>query len=186
MIYLKLFYEFLKVGLFSVGGGLATIPFLRTMGLETGWFTEAELANMIAISESTPGAMGVNMATYAGFEAGGLLGSIIATLGLITPSIIVVLIIARVLQSFRQSRAVEAIFSGLRPASVALISFAGISVAVTTFFYTVPEYSSLQIHFPSVLLAVAVYLAMTYSPAKKLHPIAFIAISAVVGVLLQF
>lgn len=186
MIYLTLFYEFLKVGMFSVGGGLATIPFLRAMGLETGWFTEAELANMIAISESTPGAMGVNMATYAGFEAGGLLGSVVATLGLITPSIIVILIIARVLQKFRQSRAVESIFYGLRPASVALISFAGISVAVTTFFYSAPEYASVQLHFPSLLLAVVVYVAMTYSPMKKLHPIAFIALSALVGVILQF
>lgn len=186
MIYLKLFYEFLKVGLFSVGGGLATIPFLRLIGLETGWFGEAQLANMIAISESTPGPLGVNMATYVGFESAGVLGSLVAALGLITPSIIVILIIAGFLQKFRQSKAVESTFYGLRPASVALISAAGIGVAVTAFSYTVPEYSAPQVHVPSVILAVAVYLAMTYSPAKKWHPIVFIALSAVAGILFQF
>lgn len=186
MIYLTLFYEFLKVGLFSVGGGLATIPFLRIIGLETGWYNEAELANMIAISESTPGPLGVNMASYVGYSSAGVLGGLVATLGLVFPSIVVILIVARILQSFRQSRAVESIFSGLRPASVALISSAGISVAVTSFFHTVPQYSSNQIHLPSILLAVVVYLAMTYSPAKKWHPIVFIALSAVAGAILQF
>ncbi len=186
MLYLKLFYEFLQVGLFSVGGGLATIPFLRNIGLTTGWFDEAQLANMIAISESTPGPLGVNMATYVGYECGGVLGAIVASIGLITPSIIVILIIAGFLQKFRQSKAVESTFYGLRPASVALITAAGISVAVTTFLYTVPEYSSSQIHYPSVILAIAVYVAMTYTPMKKLHPIAFIAISAVIGILFQF
>lgn len=186
MIYMTLFYEFLKVGLFSVGGGLATIPFLRAIGLETGWYTEADLANMIAISESTPGPLGVNMASYVGYEAAGIFGGLVATLGLVFPSLVVILIIARVLQKFRQSKTVENVFYGLRPASVALISSAGISVAVTTFLYTVPEYSSVQIHYPSVILAVVVYLAMTYSPAKKWHPIAFIALSALAGVILQF
>ena len=92
MILLRLFYEFFKTGLFSVGGGLATIPFLQDIGQRTGWFTDADLTTMIAVSESTPGPMGVNMATYVGFETAGLPGAVVATLGLITPSIIVIII----------------------------------------------------------------------------------------------
>ena len=103
MLYLRLFAEFFCTGLFSVGGGLATIPFLQDIGQRTGWFTSHELANMIAISESTPGPMGVNMATYVGFTSAGIPGSVIAVLGLITPSIIVIMIVATVLRRFRDS-----------------------------------------------------------------------------------
>ena len=124
MIYLRLFFEFFKVGLFSVGGGLATIPFLTDLGQRTGWFTSGQLADMIAISESTPGPLGVNMSTYVGFNTAGLLGGIVSTLGLVTPSILVILLIARILKQFRQSRVVNAIFYGLRAASVALIAVA--------------------------------------------------------------
>ena len=130
MIYLRLFFEFFKVGLFSVGGGLATIPFLTDLGQRTGWFTSGQLADMIAISESTPGPLGVNMSTYVGFHTAGLLGSIVSTLGLVTPSILVILLIARILKQFRQSRVVNAIFYGLRAASVALITVALLEVAV--------------------------------------------------------
>ena len=87
MIYLRLFFEFFKVGLFSVGGGLATIPFLTDLGQRTGWFTSGQLADMIAISESTPGPLGVNMSTYVGFNTAGMMGVIVATLGWGTPSI---------------------------------------------------------------------------------------------------
>ena len=118
MIYLRLFLEFCKVGLFSVGGGLATIPFLTDLGERTGWFTSGQLADMIAISESTPGPMGVNMATYVGFTSGGPLGGVIATLGLVFPSVIIILIISKFLQKFRQSKVVDGVFYGLRAASV--------------------------------------------------------------------
>ena len=110
---LLLFYEFAKVGLFSVGGGLATVPFLQSMGEKTGWFTNAQLSTMIAVSESTPGPMGVNMATYVGYSISGIPGAIIATLGLITPSIAVIIIIAGFLQKFRQSKTVDAVFAPL-------------------------------------------------------------------------
>ena len=124
MLYLQMFYEFFKVGLFSIGGGLATIPFLTDLGARTGWFTAGELANMIAISESTPGPMGVNMATYVGFHTGGIAGGVIATLGLVCPSILVILVIAGFLKKFRESRGVDAVFYGIRPASTALIAAA--------------------------------------------------------------
>ena len=143
MIYLRLFYEFFKTGLFAVGGGMATIPFLYNMADATGWFTRMDVDNMIAVGESTPGPIGVNMATYVGYLTGmsegglpfALLGAVVATLGLITPSIIVILIIASFLKSFRNNRYVESTFYGLRPASTGLIAAAGLSVAMANLFY---------------------------------------------------
>lgn len=197
MIYLQLFFEFFKAGLFAIGGGLATIPFLTDIGQRTGWFTSGELANMIAISESTPGPMGVNMATYVGYHMGcqtflgvpgGLVGAVIATLGLVTPSIIVILIIARFLQKFRHSKVVEAAFAGLRPASTALIVVAGLSVAFSVFFgLNHVSFSGISvIEWKAVILAAAVFVGMKWTPLKKLHPVAFIAAAAVIGVLFQF
>lgn len=185
---LRLFFEFFKTGLFAVGGGMATVPFLQDMGVRTGWFTNAELTTMIAVSESTPGPIGVNMATYVGFETAGPLGAVVATLGLITPSIIVIIIIAGFLQRFRQSKTVDNIFFGLRPASTALIAAAGLSVAWSVFTVAEPlaETALPAVHWPSVLLAAAVFVCMKYTRLKKLHPIVFIAAAAVVGAVLQF
>ncbi|RKI65130.1 chromate transporter [bacterium 1xD42-67] len=183
---LRLFLEFAKVGLFAVGGGLATIPFLQDMGAVTGWFTETDLTTMIAVSESTPGPMGVNMATYVGFQVAGLSGAVAATLGLIAPSIVVIVIIAGFLQKFRQSRTVDAVFSGLRPASTALIAAAGLAVALAVFLLTggVEEHT-FAVHWPALALAAAVFVCMRYTPLKKLHPIAFIAAAAAVGAVFQ-
>lgn len=191
MIYLRLFFEFFKVGLFSVGGGLATIPFLTDMGERTGWFTAADLADMLAISESTPGPIGVNMATYAGFHAGGIPGGIIATLGLIAPAIIVITIIAGFLKKFRESRVVDGVFSGLRPASTALITAALIEVCTIALMFhevPVPEYGVVKtelFYWPAILLAAAVFVCLQIKPLKRLHPIVFILLSAVVGVIFQ-
>ena len=129
MILLKLFYEFFKAGLFAVGGGMATIPFLMDMADNTDWFTRGQLADMVAVSESTPGPIGVNMATYVGFTTAGIPGALISTLGLVTPSVIIILLVARVLKQFRHNRFVEAGFYGLRPASAGLIGAAGVGVA---------------------------------------------------------
>ena len=182
MIYLRLFYEFFKVGLFSVGGGLATIPFLTDLGQRTGWFTSGQLADMIAISESTPGPLGVNMSTYVGFNTGGFLGGVVSTLGLVAPSILVILLIARILKQFRQSRVVGTIFYGLRTASVALITVALLQVAVIAL---AKPGGPMGVHWVGVALAAAVFVLMGYTPAKKLHPIVFIAFSAVVGIVFQ-
>lgn len=187
MILLRLFYEFAKVGLFAVGGGLATVPFLQSMGEKTGWFTNAELSTMIAVSESTPGPMGVNMATYVGYSISGLPGAIVATLGLVTPSIVVIIIIAGILQKFRKSKTVDAVFYGLRPASTALIASAGISVAISVFWTvsgTVEQ--EISIHWPVIVLSLAIFLAMQNKRLKKIHPVAFIAIAAVIGIIFQF
>lgn len=194
MTYLRLFFEFFKVGLFSVGGGLATLPFLTDLGSRTGWFSAADLANMMAISESTPGPMGVNMASYVGFHIGGVPGSVIATLGLIAPSIIVILIIAGFLQKFRQSKYVDAVFYGLRPASTALIAAAFIQVCsiALMFHETGMETAPGQgvrtcelFYWPAITLAAAVFLCLQVKPLKKLHPIVFIAASAVAGILFK-
>ena len=168
MLYLRLFWEFFKTGLFAVGGGLATLPFLQDMADRTGWFTRAQLADMLAVSESTPGPIGVNMATYVGFTTGGVGGALIATLGLVTPSVIVILIVAAFLKAFRDSKWVSAAFYGLRPASTALVAAAGISVVL--------------IALAAVLLVLTRWVKFT----KNLHPILFILASAAVGVVFGF
>lgn len=197
MLYLRLFYEFFKTGLFTIGGGMATVPFLYKMSDATGWFTHNELANMIAVGESTPGPIGVNMATYVGFvtgmDQGGLpfaiLGSIIATLGLITPSIIVILIIASFLKSFRDNKYVDFAFYGLRPASAGLIAAAGISVVQTALLF--PEelakgFSLQAINWWGCALAVVLWLLTNkVKKTKGLHPVVFILGSALIGVVLQ-
>ena len=124
MTYLRLFWEFFKTGLFAVGGGMATVPFLNNIGLATGWYSQTDLMNMLAVSESTPGPIGINMATYVGFTVAGIPGAVIATIGEVTPSIIVILIVAAMLTKFRNSKYVENAFYGLRPASSGLIGAA--------------------------------------------------------------
>ena len=194
MLYLRLFLEFFKTGLFAVGGGMATIPFLYDMAAATGWFTEQDLANMIAVSESTPGPIGVNMATYVGFVTGGaqgnilggILGAVIATLGLVTPSVIVVLIIAAFLKSFRDNRYVNSAFYGLRPASTGLITSAGIGVAVSNLFFADAGVSLAAVNFKGVaLFALLWVLTNRVKKIKNLHPSVFILGSAVVGILFQ-
>ncbi len=189
MILLRLFWEFFKTGLFAVGGGMATLPFLRDIGIRTGWFTQQKLADMIAVSESTPGPIGVNMATYVGFETAGVPGAVVATLGLICPSIIIILLIARVLKQFRSNQTVDAVFYGLRPCSIALIAAAGLMVAKLTFLNSDSAGAGIAglLNWKAVLLgAVLLVLTRRVKPLKKLHPVVFIAASAVVGIVFAF
>lgn len=185
LLALRLFYEFFKVGLFAVGGGLATIPFLERMGQATGWFDYQQLTTMIAVSESTPGPVGVNMATYVGTELMGIPGAVVATLGLVTPSVITILVIAGFLKKFRDSRTVNDVFYGLRPASTALVAAAGLRVAASIFVTLGENWKEIVVHWPAVCLGVAVFAAMRVKWLKKLHPIVFIGLSAVVGILLK-
>ena len=187
MIYLRLFWEFFKVGLFSIGGGLATLPFLYSLGTKTGWFGTADVANMLAISESTPGPIGVNMATYVGFDCGGILGGVVATLGLVTPSVIVIVLIAMALQAFRTNKYVDAAFYTLRPASTGLIAAAGWSVFVLVLLNLDAFRASYQIGDllqwkNLILFAVIWVLTNLVKPVKKLHPVVFLALAAVVGI----
>ena len=193
MMLLRLFYEFFKVGLFAIGGGMATFPFLTDLAAKTGWYTQAQLVDMVAIAESTPGPIGVNTATYVGFTVAGIPGALTATIGLITPSVILILIIARVLARFRDSKLVQNVFYGLRPASTGLIAAAGFSVVLLAL--TGAQVDSVQgllhwqgsIHWPGILLA-AVLLVLTrkVKQTKNLHPVVFIALSAVVGIVFRF
>ena len=191
MIYLRLFFEFFKTGLFSVGGGMATLPFLYSMSDKTGWFSHAQLADMIAVSESTPGPIGVNMASYVGFTTAGIPGAIVATVGLVTPSVIVILIIARILAAFRQNRYVDAAFYGLRPCSLGLIAAAGLLVVKIALFdfelFSQTDRLVDLFNFKGIILAaVLVVLTRFVKQTKKLHPIFFILGSAAVGVLFSF
>ena len=185
MTLLRLFFEFFKVGLFSVGGGLATIPFLSDLGNRTGWFTPGDLADMIAVSESTPGPSGVNMATYVGFRVAGIPGGVTTTLGLIAPSVIIILVISLFLQKFRQNRVVDAVFKGLRPASMGLIAAAFLQVCSIALLNTGASATADLFRWPAIVLAAVIFLCLRYTPLKKLHPVAFIALAAAAGVLFR-
>ncbi len=188
---LLLFWEFLKIGLFSVGGGMATLPFLYDLSDSTGWFTHAQLADMLAVSESTPGPVGINMATYVGYTVGGFGGALLATLGVILPGTVIVLIIASMLDKFRGNKYVDAAFYGLRPASTGLIAAAGVSVVsialLNTSLYAATGNLLDLISVKAVILAAVLWvLTNLVKPTKKLHPVVFIAVSAVVGIVFSF
>lgn len=186
MIYLHLFWEFFKTGLFAVGGGLATLPFLYDMSDRTGWFTHAQLANMIAVSESTPGPIGVNMATYAGFTVGGIPGAAAATLGLICPSLIIILIIAAFLKAFRDNKYVNAAFYGLRPASTAMVASAGISVVLLALLRE-GAVGHASVNGKGIALAAVILVLTRWVPkVKNWHPIVWILLSAAAGVIFRF
>lgn len=196
MTFLRLFYEFFKTGLFSVGGGLATLPFLKKMAEVYPWFTTSELTDMIAISESTPGPIGINMSTYAGFSAGlgegsiftAILGAFTATATLVLPSIIIIILISKILEKFRKSKLVDNIFYGLRPASAGLILGAMSEIFVATLlftdkfnnFFNVFEIFNIK---AIVLFAVSIFLIMKL---KKIHPIVFILGGCIIGIVFKF
>ena len=184
---LQMMLAFFKTGLFSVGGGLATLPFLYEISDTYGWFSHADVADMIAISESTPGAIGINMSTYAGFQTAGVIGGILATLSLAAPSLIIILIIARFLKKFRDNPMVEGAFYGLRPASIAMITPAGINVAKVALVNLSAYAASGQIGdlfiWKAIILGVLVFIGKR---KLKWSPIVFLAISAVVGIVFRF
>ena len=179
ILYITLCIEFFKIGLFAVGGGLATVPFLFDLIDKYHWFTKDMLANMIAVSESTPGAMGVNMATYVGFHTtGSIIGAIITTLSLVAPSIIIITIIAHYLQKFKANPFVQYAFYGIRPVVCALIASVGLNLFITTIFQN--HFSTFNL-IPFLLFVILFFLSNRF---KKLHPIFIIIISATLGILL--
>lgn len=199
MTYLRLCWEFFKTGLFAVGGGMATLPFLADIGQTTGWYTQTDLMNMLAVSESTPGPIGINMATYVGYTVAGVPGAILATLSEVTPSIIVILIVAAMLKKFRDSKYVNNAFYGLRAASTGLIGAACVSVIldVLTSLRLISNdaalFNSIQlptgnfINLKGIVLALALLMLTNWvKPTKNLHPVIFIALSAVIGIIFSF
>ena len=177
--------EFMKTGLFAVGGGMATIPFLYEMAKKYPWFDEGTIADMIAISESTPGPIGVNMATYVGFNAFGILGGALATVSLVLPSVIVMLIISKFLEKFGESKIVKAAFYGIRPAVAALIGIALMEIFKVVLFGGADFTSLLSVaesfSFKPLILLVALLAAMKI---KNFHPIIYIAAAGALGIVL--
>ncbi|MCI9076414.1 MAG: chromate transporter [Dorea sp.] len=184
MIYFQLIYEFFKIGLFAIGGGMATLPFLMDLTERYDWYTKAELTNMIAISQSTPGPVGINMATYAGYNAAGVFGAITATLALTAPALVIIMVIAKFLADFSENKAVQAAFYGIRPAVAALIGYAvwelvKISLSVTN------GSQITGIDYPGAFICLASFGIMQIKYCRKLHPLVWIAAGAIIGILLK-
>lgn len=186
MVVFRLMFEFFKIGLFAVGGGQATIPFLYDLVGRFNWFTAQELADMIAISESTPGPIGVNMATYAGFNTAGIIGGVCATLALVFPSLVIIIIISKALDKFRNNPYIENTFKMIRPCVVGLIG----SAALTVFSLAVLNVDAFKATgnilemfkvYESLLFAVLLFGIYKW----KKHPIVYLGIAMVFGILLQ-
>ena len=171
MTYILLVYEFFKIGLLAIGGGLVTVPFLFDLADKYDWFTKTELANMIAISESTPGPIGVNMATFAGFNAGGIGGGIMATLSLVFPSVIIMIMVAKMMNKYSCNIRVKDILNGIRPTVLALILLAGFELGKIVI-----------VDVKDVLFLVSVLAMMRI---WKKSPIYYLCLSAVLGILLK-
>jgi chromate transporter len=180
MIYFQLFFEFFKTGLFAVGGGLATIPFLREIAEKYDWYTQNELTLMIAISESTPGPLGINMATYAGFSTAGILGGLIATLALVLPSVIIVLIVSKFMKRYGESRITQGMFWVLRPSAVGLIAAA----TGTLLMLSITNAGVIEPVFTGLYLIITTLCFINEYKKINIHPIAFIAVGAVAGIII--
>ncbi|MDO4286514.1 MAG: chromate transporter [Eubacteriales bacterium] len=186
MIFLQLFVEFFKTGLFAIGGGLATLPFLKQIAIQYGWFSVSQLTDMIAVSESTPGPIGINMSTYAGFHAAGIPGAVIATLSLVLPSYIVILIVSHFMEKFKDSPLVNDVFYGIRPATAGLIAGAMFEVFLLSLFNTdaLVAGGSVMDFFRIVPIIVYIVALIGVYKLPKLHPIVFVIGGAVLGIVL--
>lgn len=180
MIYLRLFWTFFKIGLFTIGGGYAMLPLIQSETLAHGWLTQEQIVNFIAVSESTPGPFAVNIATFIGMETGGVPGAVCATTGVVLPSFIIILIVAKCFDKYRNSRVVGGCMSGMKPAVVGLIAAAVISVGGTVFF---PAGISASVFAsPAFIVSALIFAAALIMAFRKTHPIVIICISAVVGI----
>lgn len=183
MVFLHLFIEFFKIGLFAIGGGPATIPFLMDIPKRFDWYKVSDVTNMLAVSESTPGPIGVNMSTYAGFNAAGVLGGIAATLSLVLPSLIIIMIVAKMLDRFNQNKHVKNSFAMIRPAVTGLIATAVYGIFNTALFTN----ENGEFQFPVVLFlaCIAVFFLMNLKQLKKVHPFFWICGGAICGIIFQ-
>lgn len=183
MVYLSLFIEFFKIGLFAIGGGMATLPFLMELTTKYDWYTTAEMADMIAISQSTPGPIGINMATYAGFHAAGISGALVATLSLVLPAIVIIIIIARFLENFSENPIVKSIFYGIRPTVAALIGYAVLELLKIALFSQtahgyVPDYTG-------IVICIVFFICLQLPRFKKIHPLFWMVGGACIGIILK-
>lgn len=181
MIFLELFWTFFKIGAFTFGGGYAMLPLIQEAVLTKGWATSEALINFIAVSESTPGPFAINMATYIGSEQGGVFGAFCATLGVVMPSFIIILLVAKFFEKFKESKIVKGCMSGLKPAVIGLIGAAVLSVAATVF---IPDgFAATIFTDPNTYLSLAVFGVSVFLAFRKVHPIAIICLSACLGIL---
>lgn len=182
-VFLELFIEFFQIGLFAIGGGPATIPFLMDIPNRHDWYEVSDVANMLAVSESTPGPIGINMATYAGYNAAGFAGGIVATLSLVLPSLIVIVLIAKLLDNFSKNKYVQSSFGMIRPAVTGLIATAVYGIFRTALFTNAQG----EFHFPIVLVIVCVayFFLMNLKKLKKLHPAFWILCGAIMGIVFK-
>ena len=181
MIYIVLFLTFFKIGAFTFGGGYAMLPLIQEEVLNKAWLSQHEIIDFIAVSESTPGPFAVNMATFIGSQTGGILGAVCATLGVVLPSFIIILIVAKCFEKFKTNKIVKGCMSGLKPATVGLIGAAVVSVGETVFFssgITMAVFGEVAFY-----VSLAIFAVMTVLAFEKVHPIAIICISAVIGIL---
>lgn len=180
MIYLMLFLIFFKIGAFTFGGGYAMLPLIQEEVIRYGWLENEEIINFIAVSESTPGPFAVNIATYVGMETGGFFGAVCATVGVVLPSFIIILIIARIFEKFKENKIVKGCMSGLKPAVIGLIGSAVISMGKTVLFennFSLDVFGSEKFY-----VSAATCIIMTILALKKQHPILIICLSAVIGI----
>lgn len=180
MIYLDLFLTFFKIGLFTFGGGYAMLPLIQEEVLAHNWMKMSELIDFVAVSESTPGPFAINIATYIGSETGGILGSASATLGVVLPSFIIILIVARCFEKFKSNKIVKGCMTGLRPAVIGLIGAAVVSIAQTVFFES--GITTAVFETPQFYISLGIFGLMTYLALKKTHPIVIVCLSAVIGI----
>ena len=179
-IYLDLFLTFFKIGAFTFGGGYAMLPLIQQEVIDHGWLEKEAVINFVAVSESTPGPFAINMSTYVGSEMGGVLGAVCATLGVVLPSFIIILIVAKCFEAFRKNRIVAGCMSGLKPAVVGLIGAAVFSIGQTVFF---PAGVALEVFSAlSFWISVAICVVMAVLAFRKVHPIIIICLSAAVGI----
>lgn len=184
MLMLTLFWEFFKIGLFAVGGGPATLPYLMDLTEKFDWFTMEELTNMIAVSESTPGPLGLNMATYVGYQTMGPFGGVIATMGLVLPSLIIICIIAAFFVKFNKNRRVQAAFGAIRPAVTAIIAVAVLGICRVTLF-NISE-GTFEPIWKIIIFSAIVFGLLQIKKLKKIHPFLWFVFGAIVGLVLSF
>ncbi len=187
--FLKLFLTFFRIGLFTFGGGYAMLPLIQDAVLENQWLSEEAIVNFIAVSESTPGPFAINIATYVGMERGrdllnlpgGFLGAAIATLGVVLPSFIVILIVAKIYRKFQESKIVKGCMTGLRPTVIGLIAAAVLNIGSTVFFPNGIAFANWDFYTMAVSLVIAV-IGLLLIFKKKIHPIILIVVSAALGI----
>ena len=187
MIYLKLFLTFFEIGMFTFGGGYAMISLIRDKALALDWLTEEELLNMIAVSESTPGPIAVNMATFVGSTQGGVLGSLVATLGVVLPSFIIILLVCALISNFLKYKGVQAFLRGVRPCVIALILATATTLALNTLFGFTTVWGGFVPRIREiVILTILVVISVVFKKIKKKKPspIIMILVSAGLGMLL--